>query len=331
MSDDYVFQIDNTSLEVFNTCPRSAEYRLVEARVPHPSSALIFGAAIHAGLEVWYKSFEDQQRLGETLQRHALHAALITYENESKNVAPIYLEGEWRSADRACDTLSRYFKHYYLNDVDGIVLDKDGRPCVERAFSAPLAIIPFNKELPQECFYEQHKEKTAFVRNVHVYWTGRIDLVVKDQGNTWVMDHKTTSMLGPSFWDTFTISSQMLGYCWAAEKVLLDGPVRGLLLNAIVGRKLTKTGVGTEFHRKHYYYTQDQIEDWKTNTIALVSMFLGSLKAGFFPQSTAWCVGKYGKCRYHDVCSLPSNQRHSLLHSDQFTHNTWSPLNNNDE
>lgn len=320
-ADEFVFRIDNSSLEAFNTCPRSAEYRLVENRVSHPSSALVFGSAIHAGLEAWYKLVQyDEQPDFESAMRMAFDVASQVYNKEMQACTASGFGDDWRNLDRVIDTLHRYFSHYQFDDVE--VYDSH----IEQAFSAPLAIITFNKSVPGYYVKDMEQAESVFVNKIHVYWTGRIDLIVKDQGGLWVMDHKTTSMLGPTFWDNFVLSSQMIGYCWAAEKVVVREPIKGVIVNAIAGRKPTRTGVGTEFHRRHFYYSEDQILAWKKNTIALVGNFLSALKSGFFPMSTTWCIGKYGKCRYHDVCSLPEKDKLPYLYSDYYSDNTWSPL-----
>jgi len=52
---EFNLQIDNSSLEVFNACAKSAEYKLVDAREAPPKAALTYGSAVHEGLEVYYR------------------------------------------------------------------------------------------------------------------------------------------------------------------------------------------------------------------------------------------------------------------------------------
>lgn len=52
-----------------------------------------------------------------------------------------------------------------------------------------------------------------------VYWTGRIDLVVKEDGLRRVVDHKTVKSVSDQLLSKFARSFQMVGYCWATDTV----------------------------------------------------------------------------------------------------------------
>ena len=312
--DNYALQIDNTSLESWNTCPRSGEYRLIAGRVSPGRTALVYGGAVHAGLEHLYRNFSnfnDDEVLAEACQE-----TIDSFE------APVPFD-EWRTPDKAVDTLRRYVKEYKR---EPFTLLGDG---IEVPFSVPLCVVSVNTQLPSICFdpndFPDVQGDYVNVDDIHVYWTGRIDLALVMDGHAWVMDHKTTSILGPTFWGNFELSAQTLGYTWAAQQIF-DRTFSGLIVNAIVGRKPTKTGVGCEFHRQRFPYRQSQLNEWERNTSALVSDFIADLCREYFPMRTAWCMGKYGKCPYHDVCTLPEDQRQSLLYSDHYVDNTWSPL-----
>ena len=59
----FLLVLDNTSLEYFTTCPRSAYYKLVVRREAHArNAALTFGGALHEGLEQFHKlQYHDSQ------------------------------------------------------------------------------------------------------------------------------------------------------------------------------------------------------------------------------------------------------------------------------
>lgn len=298
----FILQIDNTSLETFATCPRASQYLLVSRRTTHQNAALTFGSAIHEGLEAYYKNprLSDDHRL-----QLALIHTLIPFEGRS---FPI---NEWRTADRACDTIQRYIKRYPTEPFT--ILDCEA--AVELPFSIPLCTMEFNGMV-----------NGVQVDTVHVYWTGKIDLAVQQDGSYWVMDHKTTSMVGPSFWDHFHLSNQTVGYVWAAQK-LYNAQFAGLIVNCIVGRPITKSGTHTDFERQRFYYTPEQVNEWEENVKTMVGDFLANLHRNHFPMHTTWCIGKYGKCKFHDVCSLPNDSRMAMLNSDHYADNVWSPLN----
>ena len=327
---EFALQIDNSSLEVFNTCPRSAEYQLVHARGAPPSPPLTYGGGVHDGLEYWYKN-QGGATSPSTLEdviRDSIRASEHSFE---QNPIPL---GEWRTADKCSDTLQRYFKHYGTKEPFELLKDADGNSAVEIPFSLPLGVIEqaeivttdytFADIVDPDTYSHPSTAKVAFSK-IHVYWTGKMDLAARMDGANWIIDHKTTSMLGPSFYRHFELSGQTIGYTWAGEQIFGE-KFAGLMVNVIVGRKPTKSGVGCTFERQRFYYRQDQVDEWADNTLTLCSDFIACLARDNFPMSVSWCMGKYGACKYHDVCTLPKDQRHFMLNSDQYADNTWTPL-----
>lgn len=323
----FAIQIDNSSNEVNTTCSRSAEYKLVLGREAPPGPALVYGSAIHNGLEVWYNDTTLGHKHIQTTLNDVMDAVVKTFEE------PVPLN-EWRTPDKACDTLIRYMKTYADDPFQ--VLLHEGKPCVEMPFSLPLGVLDYNDETLHRTFKDivdsttwpegQDPEEPVRIREVHVYWTGKIDLIGMVDGLVTVMDHKTTSMGGPTFFDDFELSSQTVGYTWAVRQIL-GIPVNHFMVNAIIGRKPTRTGISLDLSRQRYFYSDERVKEWELNTLVSVSDFISNLLRNYFPMAPKWCMGKYGKCKYHDVCSLPEKQRMPMLMSDQYSDVTWSPLN----
>ena len=48
---------------------------------------------------------------------------------------------------------------------------------------------------------------------------------------------------------------------------------------------------------------------------------LANLKRGFFPMEDAWCMGKYGRCEFFEVCTAEPAQREAMLASGLYTDN----------
>lgn len=326
---EFVLQIDNSSMEVFDTCPRSSQFSLVFSRTNRPSPALTYGGAFHDALETYYKLPNKYQR---PLPEESLLKVLESTAYEFSLNPPQM--GEWRTEDRCHEELTRYINHYPTEPFK--LLELNGEPCVELPFSLPLGVIEQPDVLETEYTWDEIVDpdtwpnesvapaKVAF-KKIHVYWTGKIDLAVSMDGGNWIVDHKTTSMLGPTFYDHFKLSSQTIGYTWAGRQIFNER-FNGLMVNVIANRKKTRTGTGSSFERQRFYYRDDQVEEWKENTLHRVSDFIANLARDYFPMSPAWCMGKYGRCKYHSVCTLPPNQRYDALHSDEFANNTWTPL-----
>jgi hypothetical protein len=238
-------------------------------------------------------------------------------------------EGEWRNYNTFEAAIVGYVKRYPSEPFS--VLEFNGEKLVERAFEEHIGEIEVNAELA----YEEGQlvaradmtaePKKVFVRKLHIVWTGVIDLVTEQNGRLAIMDHKTSSIVGPSYYEQFQLSQQFIGYTRVASK-LLDQRVDGALLNVIIGRKPTPSGKSLEFARQYYHYADHKLAEWQDDVLTLIADFVDRLKLGYFPKKTLWCTGKFGQCPYLSVCQLEPALRPELLFSDAFTNNTWNPL-----
>lgn len=323
--DDYILELDNSSLEKFTTCPRAAENYLVRSREgARDSSATSFGKLFHECEEL---------RL-----RHGLSDAVVTKQQElvfqhflHHPVSP----DDHRTGDRMLRILKLYNDRYASDGwPEKVLKDSEGKPFVERPFKVPVCTLKLDTTLPyaaEELLVDFEGRGTTlpsglYISSLHVFWTGRIDAALLDSNSLWAVDHKTSSIGGAQYYEDFRLSNQTVGYCWALEQ-LLRRPVAGLMLNALVIRKETKTGTSTEFNRVPFFYTPDRLAEWEENIKHLVSDFVANLCRGYFPMHTKWCMGKYGVCPYHENCCLPRSQRASDLSSDLYRDVTWSPMN----
>lgn len=316
---DAVMQLDNSGLSTYLSCPRKFEYNRIKKRSGSTGVALVFGSSIHDGLEYVY----NQKGAGLPVdEREMLLASLKAWDGFTVAM------GEWRTPERSQDTLKRYLRHYEDETLQ-IMPFEDG-PAVELPFSLGLGAINYNDTIPRSLFSNPedlpNDDPTVKIKRINIYWIGKIDLAVIDDGFRLISDHKTTSRIGSSYWRKHETSPQMKGYCWAINQ-LLDEPVVGCMINCIAGRKPTKTGVGTEFARQRFFYSPESIEEWKHNTLALVDDLVFNFKRGLFPMNTNNCEHMYGPCEYTSVCGLPQCQREEMLSSDLFVDNVWSPLN----
>lgn len=319
---NYELSIDWSTIESFLSCDRAAEWKLVHGRCSKSRSALTYGAAIHAGLEVGAR---NQGKLPiPDLIRQAIAATEIPFIE-----APAEL-GEWRTFESAAETVAAYLTDY--NGEDMKVLEFEGQPLIEVGFKLPLGEIPIKGNLNYPKYMlvkdfdkDEESMEPLYIENLTVNWSGIIDKVVQLHNKTWVLDHKTTSMFGPDYFDDFELSTQPIGYQWAMEQVL-GRPIDGYIIDVLVGRKPTKTGKGREFHRHFYPRSEWKLSEWPNNTLQLVSDLIHNLQRGYFPQKTSHCRGKYGKCQYFETCNLPPAQRLMYLNSGVYQDFTWSPI-----
>lgn len=324
-----IMMIDNSTMEKFQTCPRSSRFYCIDRREGHSSPALTYGSAIHEVLELIYLA----RARGEAFDHSLIEPTVARiFEGKASSLS------EWRTPELAVEALTAYIKHYQVADLTPLVVDGD--PFVEKAFSLCLGKIEVNQTVPyalqqlidpQE-FYKTHSAtstpptSTHFVKNIYVHWTGKMDMVCEYNGALYILDHKTTSIGGSSFFDDFRLRQQTVGYAWAAQKTL-GLKINGFILNAIIQRKPTRTGKGREFVRDYYIYEPWLLEEWENDVLRECSNFVDSFILDSFPKVTSWCFGKYGRCKYHEVCTERPSSRHLILHSDMFNNTNWSPLN----
>lgn len=330
----FLMVIDNSSLEVFTTCPKSADYKLVRKREAHArNAALTFGGALHEGLEALLL----EQSPDEQNQR------MLKFFTE--NPAPL---DEYRTVGNALAVLDAYRKRSALPDYQWEIQWDANGPIIERAFELPLGVLEVGAFvampwLTTEEYLEQHidlETRNIWIDQIHLAWSGRIDAIARcgDPRVVRVVDHKTTSIMGDQFLADFQISNQVLGYVWAARQLWPDLDVSAFCLNAIHFKKPTGNGPITEpgprggpgalnFLRAYYSYSPERVAQWAENTTAIVSDFIHCLVRGFFPRHTKWCYGKYGPCQYHDVCVQDDPKvRANMIASDMFKTVTWNPV-----
>ena len=316
--DEYVLKIDNSSLENFAACDRASFYRLILGRTSAGSSALTYGKAIHAALEVLYRDGFDLPRM--------LSAGAAVFALDPPG------EGEWRTYTTFQQAILGYCNHYGIDEVTGdafeVQTDKDGAPYVEAKFEDHIGEIQLDCELPfvgEQIVAGSDSQEPVHVSKLQIVWTGMIDLIARHHDRVGIMDHKTTSVEGPSYYDSFNMSQQFIGYIRSARK-LTQLDVQGALLNVIIGRKPSKTGTSLDFSRRWYSYPEHLINEWQDDVLSLIEDFVERLKSGYFPKRTLWCTNKFGTCPFMNVCTLPSEHRDMMLHTSAYSTYTWNPL-----
>lgn len=356
-----VCRIDWSSIESLLGCNRSAEYKLIHSRQGGSRSALTFGAAIHAGLEVWYRNKFKLGKLGYadnfnlfdpnddridvpvTLTPELLLSRCYSSIESTFTDSPPSLFPDYRTSEYAIQSFHSYITHYKDEVMTPYV--HQGKPMVEFSFAFPLGQV----ELPTTMFQQWGfgtltncaATEGEIIRQgqthvpVQIEWSGIIDMLAEINGALYVVDHKTTSIISQDFFDGFEIAMQPTGYFSALRAAFPELPIKGFLANVLACRKpvaaLTKSGKPTsskpfEAFRRQYHYSDWHVAEFKQDALALVEELFANITNKFFPRKTQWCIGKYGKCPFFEVCSLPPESRQSMLESDNYIINTWKPV-----
>ena len=317
--DEYILEWDYSGATHIMRCPRSAEnYHVFRRELAKDQSALGFGRLYH--------------KFTETSLRHGLSEEVITRQNEQ--IAAHFMEfpcapTDHRNADMAF-ALQRLYNERYKNDGwREKVFIFEGEPFIERPFKLEFCTIPVDRVIPYspDLLLEKSNgtQKLLYIESIHVQYVGRIDIVLEELSNLWVVDRKSSSRGGAEFEEAFRLSLQTRGYAWALWKITGRRPM-GCILDAAVVRKPTKTGKNTELNRKPYFYSEESLLEFEQNMHAHVADFVGCLVRGFFPQSAQSFKSPCAGCDYVENCALPLSQRAADLSTDIYRDVTWNPL-----
>jgi hypothetical protein len=310
IADAYILRMDNSTLERLDTCPRSSEYYCVNRRQGISGAALAFGGALHLGLELYYKGHDINHCVTRACERYA---------------PTVLRPDEWRTTDFLAHTLALYHRNYAHTDISPLTYDD--KPFVEIGFSLPLGVFPINGTVAysNRMLTGQDDDSNLYISELHVLWSGKIDLADRHIGAARIVDHKTSSIDGPSFYDQFYLSQPVHGYAWACEQILGE-PISQFLLNALVIRKPTRTGTSNQFIRRSYRISEDNKREFHQDVTSKIEDFVNYLTTGYFPKSPVWCQSKYGACQYFNVCQMDRSGKSVMLASDLYEDVTWSPL-----
>lgn len=150
---------------------------------------------------------------------------------------------------------------------------------------------------------------------------GKIDLIVEYHGKPWLVDHKSTSRGGSSWWSQFKIAPQLMGYVWAGS--LLHGePLAGVIINRLLIHK-NKKPPHEQFDRKAFYISPSQVEEWRRGKIEQYHIIKQQKENGFFPMRSRNCMEKYGLCQFHEVCTTKNVEARERILESQFEVDPW--------
>lgn len=350
---DGCFFVDNSLLELLTTCPRALQYNRLNLRIASgEKAALNFGTAIHLALEYRYQVC--QNAIPDMIAEEETATILSDYFND--HPAPI---DDWRNVNWALSLLKRYNKKYSVEEFQLLRYDTPIKcvHCEGRGYEDAIVLKHDHTEIDEiasQCLWCHGSGKLSTMvelpfaiplykfGDIQIIYTGRIDLPVILNGNLFVMDHKTTGMMGKEFFDDQRMSAQQRGYCFAWNKLFPEKPPFGYIINAIRSKEppiwvlegkssnrsrpqTVESWFDESLQRERFYLRPGDLSEWETNTIALIDELFWNYSRSYFPMKTRWCA-KFGRCQYYDVCSLPADDRQATLASGFFTDNKWSPL-----
>jgi len=295
-----IVNINYSSLELMQTCMRKAKYSLLDNWAGPDSEALLFGSAIHKGIEVWYVQPRSQRKrvstvcmdyqvLATTAPSHGETCArcmsVDAFRKDGEALALLGPENK-RGIENGVEILNNYFDEY-LDDPFEIVRSDDGNPMIE--------------------YHAQAQIYRGFRLTINYH--GTLDIVFRDTitGDIFVADHKTTWQLGRDFYNRLKPNHQYTGYVWLGNKTLGLNSNR-FMINGIQVAK-TKRALARQFTERN----EEDFEELKNAVVFNVKNYLACIDSGVFPQNSPNPCTMYGSCSFRGVCDLPANMREQSL------------------
>lgn len=288
---------DSTSLGALKECPRKYQYSIMLAKAPRETSVhLAFGLHYHAALE-WYDHQRAQGASHSDAYLSTIRRALQLTWNRALG-RPWLSDDKYKNRLTLVRSIAWYLDQFAVDALQTVILS-NGKPAVELSFQLNLETSAPSGEPYLLC--------------------GHIDRLVLSGSTPFVLDRKTTkTTITPDFFDKYSPDNQFSTYSFAA-KIIYQTPAKGLIVDA------AQIAVGfTRFQRGIVNRTEEQLNDWFTDTITWLRLAEGFAQAQYWPQNDKSC-GNYGGCPFRSVCSKGPSTRDLWLERD-FQTRVWNPL-----
>ena len=224
--------------------------------------------------------------------------------------------------------MRHYRDRQALPDYEWEVLrDEQGEPLIERPFELPLGVLDINTRLQLPDW-----PQPQLVKSIHVAWSGKIDLIANVAHRNRVVDHKTTSIAGDNYIPKLhpapirrsamcgrPVSFGAASTSPAFASTLFTSAGRSPAPSALSPRVPEAGQPPLDFFRAQFEYCPQRLDQWEANSMTLAEDFVHCLVRRYFPMFTNSCFNKYGRCQYHDICTLDDPAvRQRMLASDMY-------------
>lgn len=273
-NDQEILCLDNSKRSCFHSCPRKYYWQYIRnLRSPIGSSALRYGSTWHGALEGYYRHIQQN---GWTSSAQAISAAAqsasAVWDEETRKFDLFY--HDYRTLENCLLAFTEYLNHY-AQDPSYMEVEE-----VEKVFKIKI--------------------------NAYLYFTGKIDNVIRLNRRRWLMEHKSTSQALSMQLSRIQRDPQVIGYAYAGT-LMFDEPVDGIMvsshhLSAYKSKKTEQWGSPKiEFERRPQIFTDGDFESWRESFLYTASLVKEAIHFNRFPMQLDSCY-HFGRCSYTDLC-----------------------------
>lgn len=175
--------------------------------------------------------------------------------------------------------------------------------------------------LRQEQFFDVYDE------DQDLRWCGRIDDILRRTRNKRILvrDYKTSSAMGPNYFNQHELGFQFPGYVWAADHMFAGEQVVEIMIDVMY-----MITASHDFFRKTFRYPAPRLNEWVRNVNWWTDK-LWHLIDNHLDDPTQWGLNwnhctNYGQCDFFPVHSLTpeGSSRLNVLQAD-YVVDYWDP------
>lgn len=285
--------VDNTMVSTWRACPKKFWWGYYHGWAPTDESVhLVAGGAFARGLEVTRKAYFDQGIPFEDAIALGGAALIAVY----GTLEPF---GSPKTALNLLGALGSYFEEW---PITGGVTPYLPPGATLHDIECRIAVpIPGTRHP---------------TTGDPIIYGGRFDFRGHYQGMLAGVDDKTTSQLGPSWYDRWKWNSQILGYAWGSN---------------MLGRKLGCFIVrGTSILAKSFGHAEpiQMLAEWKLaafekNLVLAVQRMIEDFEAQRWDYAMGQSCNAYGGCPYLTLCDSEKPQEWIATN---YVQRSWNPL-----
>lgn len=186
----------------------------------------------------------------------------------------------------------------------------------------------------EEGFGLKKEVKLGESRQCIVYWIGKPDLVVVENGRLTPVDHKTVSRIDGSTIGRYKPSSQMPGYVYACEELArqlgYDVKVDRCVVN-ICSRERPSDNPRSgktkpRFVRAYPNFSREELLEWKSQMLSKCDRIATCIKTGVWNWNETLCHNFYMRpCDFLKLHSSTPSARDVILLADFEEAKPWKP------
>lgn len=269
-----------------SSCSKYIEYLIIQGLgSPAKCHKMEYGTAVHKALASYYTNGDKTKAIQEGLLHFATCGAEIP-------------EGDYRTPTHLLQNLEDYFRHWGAED-DYL----GGEKFIEKKFALPI--------------YQDDK--------CEILVCGTIDIIQTRYSGRRVVDHKSFAVFGSpeTKVQAYSFSPQLMLYRMIYEILFPGDDVRavGCEINGIGLKRPLKSEPRAKniyLRSDTFYFSDEQMGAFRRHfelTVQEIAKYFTRLVdlGEEFPRNYTQCEGKYGMCRYSQLCMTPKNERDKMI------------------